>query len=223
MTQLARTIDGGAFGWTPIPYADFSAASKTSATTLNNFSDTSKFLVGFPYRVKGPGDSDWKYMRCVSNNSGFVSFAGEEITDVPQAIAECHIGTPSMLMAMPLLVEGSFDGGSTVADLMDSSPIPLVQWLFPESKILDIRAQVSSQDTGATRPAINLHIGGAASDVFTSDLSVGVTPASSGVASSPAENTVSYLDSLQVPMNVVGTNGDSSDLLVTVMALILGE
>lgn len=193
--------------WTTIAGAKYTATPSSTSTIA--MSDTSDVVVGMPIRYEDSGGPWYAMITAVTTNTS-ITIAGAPL-DTGDDITTLEVGTADMIMQLSLdPPEKTYGDGA--ADIGHGET-----WRLPTAYLVTFSAWHEVDDTGASQPKVNVHVGGSA--VSTNDTNLGIQVAAaetetlnSAVAINTTNYEISYGDVVVGRCTAAGTNGDAEYL-----------
>jgi len=211
--------------WTPIPDAYYTAVP-ASAVRIT-MSNTTGMATGKPVRWTSAGSGSgygWGWIKAISTNA-YIDIRGYALPiNSGDSITELWVGSPEMVIEVPIPVSGHYGDGTTCTVQWDDMHIETL-WLLARGRILDMRYHHRTGDTGS-QPTINLYNVVEDTDVFDIPLSVGTAWAwarESGADLNTAVNFAEIEYHFDIHVETAGGNGDAEDLQVYVLLVVVGE
>lgn len=197
--------------WYPVPSTSFSGPPATPSRIT--MSDTSLMAVGLPLRYVIGGTSYYGVITAVSSNS-YVELIGAPLTSTVSAL---YVGSATAVVQERFFIGGAYGDG--VADLLAADEKTAYRWERGPARLVGLAVQHNTDDTGANQPKVNVKVAGTA--VSTANGGDGIQVATSWAGNSAvAIDTAAYAiargDAVEIACTVEGSNGDASDLTVSV-------
>ena len=168
------------------------------------------FSTGNFVRFRGTG-SDWRYGQVVAYVATTVTISGANMTtddddEIQYAPSNTgHVETFS--------IAGAFADAANTTLLATDNLMSYV-WGLGNYFLVNLSHKVSTADTGAVQPAVNVSVNG--SDYMVAYSTVSATRVYCGTVNvSTAAYQIKYGDTFEIEANAVGTNDDAKDLSLT--------